>query len=174
MTYQHLGCWGREWLGGPVPGSFVLLSRNSCSFSFTSVLAMAPGGARLGWGDGTRSPSPREPPAAPGPLQPPAPLTLAASVLAAQRVQLLQALLLLQLLPLPLPLLLQLLLPARGQRLLLLLRDPRAPAPPCTRQHAPSRPRTPKGSITPTTDTPRLQRPVPPWWPQRCGQEMPP
>lgn len=116
-------------MGGPVPGSFVLLSRNSCSFSFTSVLAMAPGGARLGWGDGTRSPSPRERSAAPGPLQPPAPLTLAAPVLAAQRVQLLQALLLLQLLPLPLPLLLQLLLPARGQRLLLLLRDPRARAP---------------------------------------------
>lgn len=40
-SHQHLG--EKEWFSPPMPGSF-LLRRNSCSFSFTSVLAMAPGG----------------------------------------------------------------------------------------------------------------------------------
>lgn len=37
--HQHFG--EKEWFKPPGPGSF-LLRRNSCSFSFTSVLAMAP------------------------------------------------------------------------------------------------------------------------------------
>lgn len=49
--HQHFG--EKEWFSPPMPGSF-LLRRNSCSFSFTSVLAMAPseggreGGQRSG------------------------------------------------------------------------------------------------------------------------------
>lgn len=96
-------------------GSFDLDRRNSCSRSFTSVLAMAPAGGatELGSGPGGTLPPP----------MPPA-LTLFALLLMAQDHQLLLQPLPLQLLLLllfPLPLLLQVSLPLGCQSLLLLL-----------------------------------------------------
>lgn len=122
--HQHLG--EKEWFSPPRPGSF-LLRRNSCSFSFTSVLAMAPGvggqhesGERDRDGGGSRTGA-----LGSGGLGRRRPTLFAFLFVPQQQQLLLQTVLLLLLVPLllQLPLLLHLLLPLGRQQLLLLLKQ---------------------------------------------------
>lgn len=111
--YQHFG--EKEWFSPTGPGSF-LLRRNSCSFSFTSVLAMAP--------SRRQRQAVRTRPCLHAKCSAAGQLTLFALLLVPEQQQLLLQplfLLLFMSLLLQLPLLLQLLLPLCCQQLLLLL-----------------------------------------------------